>query len=106
MIFYPPKSVERWQISVMTGGVGGGKLSWLRLEVGESLLVRNWRAAREDTSEWLGKIMAAAQVAKKLKDKRQRRTIEGIFNKVHHIKTYFSIKQAGAELCKAQTSLS
>ena len=66
----------------MTGGVGGGKLSWLRLEVGESLLVRNWRAAREDTSEWLEKIMAAAQVAKKLKDKRQRRTIEGIFNKV------------------------
>ena len=26
--------------------------------------------------------MAAAQVAKKLKDKRQRRTFEGIFNKV------------------------
>ena len=50
--------------------------------------------------------MAAAQVAKKLKDKRQRRTIEGIFNKVHHTKTYFSIKQAGAELCQAQTSLS
>ena len=27
--------------------------------------------------------MAAAQVAKKLKDKRQRRTFEGIFNKVN-----------------------
>jgi hypothetical protein len=26
--------------------------------------------------------MAAAQVAKKLKDKRQKKTIEGIFNKV------------------------
>ena len=28
--------------------------------------------------------MAAAQVAKKLKDKRQQRTIEGIFKKVRH----------------------
>ena len=31
MIFDPPKSVERCFIFEMTGGVGGGKLSWLRL---------------------------------------------------------------------------
>jgi hypothetical protein len=30
--------------------------------------------------------MAAAQVAKKLKDKRQQRTIEGIFKKVGFVK--------------------
>ena len=32
---------------------------------------------------YINQIMAAAQVAKKLKEKRQKRTIEGIFRKVN-----------------------